>query len=273
MLYLVATPIGNMEDITLRALRILRDVDCIYAEDTRHSGLLLSHFEIKKPLFSCHEHNEAERAAEIAEKLIHGENIAYISDAGMPCISDPGGRLCAMCVREKLPFTVIPGPSASVTALCLSGLPTDRFLFYGFLPRTGRERKDALREVCESPYSVIVYESPNRVYDTLCDMRDTTGGDRRASLVREITKIYEESVCLTLNELCDKYSENAPKGECVIVLDGKKQERISAEDTDELILGLLQSGMKAKDVARQISEQTGVPKNEIYKRVLELKDN
>ena len=270
MLYLIATPIGNMEDITLRALRILQEVDAVYAEDTRHSALLLSHYDIKKPLFSCHEHNEAEKAQEIAERLKRGENIAYISDAGMPCISDPGQRLSDMCMTEGLPFTVLPGASASVTALALSGLPTDRFLFYGFLPRTGKERKEAIELVCYSPCTVIIYESPNRVYDTLCNLCETAGESRRCALVREITKIYEQSVRDTLLSLCKRYESEPPKGECVIILEGKSQETASQEDIDGMILRLLSEGMTAKDVAREVAEMTGAKKNEVYRRVLEL---
>ena len=268
MLYLVATPIGNMEDITLRALRVLREADVIFCEDTRHSGLLLSHFEIKKPLFSCHEHNEAQRAAEIAERLRAGENIAYISDAGMPCISDTGARLSEMCVREGLPFTVVPGASASVTALALSGLATDKFLFYGFLPRSGKDRADALTKVCDCPYSAVIYESPNRVYATLCDLRNRAGEDRRAALVREITKIYEECVNLPLSELCERYRDAAPKGECVIVLDGKSPDAVTENDIDAMIEKLLADGLSAKDAAKQIAQETGAGRNDVYKRII-----
>ena len=273
MLYLIATPIGNMEDVTLRALRILREVDAVYCEDTRHSGLLLSHYGIKKPLFSCHDHNEAQRAQEIAEKLRAGENLAYISDAGMPCISDPGNRLTETCVREGLPFTVIPGASASVTALALSGLPTDKFTFYGFLPRSGKERSGALTFICDSPYTTVIYESPNRVYATLCDLCGKAGSERRCALVREITKIYEECVNLPLGELCERYRDDAPKGECVLVLAGKPYEEVSGADIDARIRELLDRGMSAKDAAKQVAQETGASKNDVYRKAIEIIDN
>lgn len=270
MLYLCATPIGNMEDITLRVLRVLSEVDAVYAEDTRHSAQLLSHYDIKKPLLSCHEHNEAERSEQIAERLKNGENIAYISDAGMPCISDPGARLISVCIEKGLEFTVLPGASASVTALALSGLNTDRFLFYGFLPRTGKERREALLSVTSSEVTVILYESPNRVGDTLRELCGYAGENRRAALVREITKVFEEARRGTLCELCELYREASPKGECVIVLEGKPHESAKSEDVDDFLRNCLSNGMRAKDAAKLASESLGVAKNEAYKRVLEL---
>lgn len=273
MLYLCATPIGNMEDITQRVLRILSTVDAIYAEDTRHSLLLLNHYNIKKPLFSCHTHNEAEKAQEIAMRLKNGETIAYISDAGMPCISDPGERLIEVCVENGLEFTVLPGATASVTALALSGLPTDKFLFYGFLPRSGKERKDALSFICNTPVTTIVYESPNRVYDTLYEIKALAGESRRAAVVREITKVFEQAVRGTLNELCMKYAENPPKGECVIIIEGAAQQAPKAGDINSMICECLAKGMKAKDAAKFVADAFSVPKNDVYKRVLEIKEN
>lgn len=270
MLYLCATPIGNMEDITLRVLRVLSEADVIYAEDTRHSAQLLSRYDIKKPLLSCHGHNEAERSEQIAERLKNGENVAYISDAGMPCISDPGARLISVCIEKGLEFTVLPGASASVTALALSGLNTDKFLFYGFLPRTGKERKEALVSAASSEFTVILYESPNRVGDTLRELCEYAGENRHAALVREITKVFEEARRGTLRELRELYGESPPKGECVIVLEGKPRESAKSEDVDDFLLDCLSKGMRAKDAAKLAAESLGVAKNEAYKRVLEL---
>lgn len=272
MLYLCATPIGNLEDITLRVLRVLSEVDAIYAEDTRHSSLLLKHYDIKKPLYSCHEHNEAARASEITERLKQGENIAYISDAGMPCVSDPGARLVRACLDEGVQFTVLPGATACVTALALSGLTSDKFAFFGFLPRSGKERKAQLASIADMEISSIIYESPNRVYDTLCELAALCDEKRRAAVVREITKMYEQSMCDYLPVLCDYYSEESPKGECVIIIEGKAKQETSIGDADEYILQCLAEGMKAKDVAKDVSEKLNIPKNDVYKRVLELKD-
>lgn len=271
MLYLCATPIGNFEDITLRVLRVLSEVDAIYAEDTRHSGLLLAKYDIKKPLISCHEHNEAERAAEIAERLANGENIAYISDAGMPCISDPGHRLICECIEKNVEYTVLPGASAALTALALSGLATDKFAFFGFLPRSGGERKAAIHNVCNTDCTCIIYESPNRVHATLSELKECAGEERTAAVVRELTKIYEEAVRGTLRELCARYEETPPKGECVIVLSAKQEEKATPESVDSMICELLHGGVKAKDVAKRVAEALCVSKNDVYKRVLELK--
>lgn len=270
MLYLCATPIGNLEDITLRVLRVLSHVEAVYAEDTRHSAQLLSHYEIKKPLISCHEHNEAQRAREIAERIKNGEDIAYISDAGMPCISDPGARLVSVCIRENLPFTVLPGATACATALALSGLPSERFLFMGFLPRSGKERRQAVEKICAAEESVIIYESPNRVYATLSEFCECMGKDRQAALVREITKLYEQAKRGTLFELCEEYRDAPPKGECVIIVEGREKQNVSDADVDAYITELLSEDMRAKDIARRVAEKLGVPKNDVYRRVLEL---
>ena len=269
MLYLCATPIGNMEDITLRVLRVLSEVDAIYAEDTRHSAGLLSYYEIKKPLISCHEHNEAQRAAEIVDRLKNGDNIAYISDAGMPCVSDPGARIISACIDAGAEFTVVPGASASVTALALSGLDNERFLFCGFLPRSGKERRERLELVSNSPVTTIIYESPNRVYSSLCEIMQLTGGDRKAAVVREITKVFEEASRGTLSQLCEKYKDNAPKGECVIVLEAKTDNDVNEVDVDSMIDDCLNKGMKAKEAARYIADTLKISRNDIYKRILE----
>ena len=254
----------------MRVLRVLSEVDAIYAEDTRHSGLLLSHYKIKKPLLSCHEHNEAERAEEIVQRLKQGENIAYISDAGMPCISDPGARLIRACIESSQEYTVLPGASASVTALSLSGLPTEKFLFFGFLPRSGKERKAAINFLADSTVTSVIYESPNRVYNTLSELMQCAGENRMAALVREITKLYEESVQGTLAELCMRYENDAPKGECVIVLDGKCESHADADAADQMINNMLEQGLKSKLIAKTVADVLDLPKNGVYARVLEL---
>lgn len=274
MLYICATPIGNLEDITLRALRILREVDAIYAEDTRHTLGLLNHYEIKKPLISCHEHNEAHRAEEICERLEAGEKIAYVSDAGTPLISDPGARIVAECVQRGLEFTVLPGASAATTALILSGLSSDAFYFVGFLPRTGSARKQKIDEIAKIPGTLILYESPNRVSATLSDLVNGMGGERQCALVREMTKLHEEAVRGTLTELSERFMETPPRGECVIVVAGADPEEktsASPEEIARVIADMRDSGMKPRAVAKEIAQRFNVSANEAYELVIRQK--
>lgn len=219
MLYVVATPIGNLDDITLRALEALKSADVIAAEDTRHSGILLRHFEIRKPLLSYHEHNEAMRAGELVERLAAGENVALITDAGMPGLSDPGGRLIKKCIERRLPYTIVPGVSAILTALVGSGMSTEPFCFRGFLPVKSGQRERELRAACEREETTIFFESPYRILKTLtaCQM---IMPERQLCVARELTKKFEEFRRGTPAELCAHYEAHPPKGEITLVISG-----------------------------------------------------
>jgi 16S rRNA (cytidine1402-2'-O)-methyltransferase len=219
-LYIISTPIGNLEDITLRALRILKEVDLIAAEDTRHTGSLLKHFGIQKPLTSYFERNELKKRELIAFRLKQGDRIALVSDAGTPGISDPGFRLIQTAIENKIPIVPIPGPSAAMVALSVSGLPTDAFLFKGFLPHKSKKRKDLLKQLEETKETLIFYESPHRITETLKDIFDTLG-DREMVLARELTKIYEEILRGKVSEIQNQVGERKLKGEITLVLAGK----------------------------------------------------
>ncbi len=219
MLYVVGTPIGNLSDITLRALEVIKQVDLIAAEDTRHSGLLLKHFGVKKPFVSYHEHNEAARTAELVERLARGENIALITDAGMPGISDPGLRLIRECIERELPFTIIPGPSAIVTALIGSGFSTDKFSFRGFVPVKSGRRKRELQAAAECQQTTIFFESPYRLVKTL-EACANIMPDRQLCIARELTKKFEEFRRGTGAELLIHYQARSPKGEIVLLISG-----------------------------------------------------
>ena len=218
MLFVVATPIGNLGDITLRALETLRSVDVIAAEDTRHSGILLKHHGIRKPLVSFHEHNEARRTAELVEQLAAGKTLALITDAGMPGLSDPGARLIAECIKREVPFTILPGPSAILTALVGSGFPMDRFCFRGFLPVKSGQRERLLREAAKSEETTIFFESPYRLVKTLTASTQIMP-DRQLCVARELTKKFEEFRRGTAPELLAHYQKHPPKGEIVLVID------------------------------------------------------
>ena len=272
MLYLAATPIGNMEDITLRTIRVLKNVSSIYCEDTRHTAALLNRLSIKKQLISCHEHNENERSDEILRRVRGGEAIAFVSDAGMPGISDPGERLVAACIREDIPFTVLPGASASLTALVLSGFPSRSACFYGFLPRETKPRREAVAELAGHRGTLILYESPLRVSATCRELAEALG-DRPAALVRELTKMHEEAVRETLSVLAERYAETPPRGECVLVVGGAPDApAASKEDARAMLSSLLARGVRAKDAAKEVSALLGTPRNEAYRLALEIKD-
>lgn len=272
MLYLAATPIGNMEDITLRTIRVLKNVSSIYCEDTRHTAALLNRLSIKKQLISCHEHNENERADEILRRVRGGEAIAFVSDAGMPGISDPGERLVTACIREDVPFTVLPGASASLTALVLSGFPSRGACFYGFLPRETKPRRGAVAELAVYRGTLILYESPLRVSATCRELAEALG-DRPAALVRELTKLHEEAVRETLSVLAERYAETPPRGECVLVIGGVPDApAASKEDARAMLSSLLARGVRAKDAAKEVSALLGTPRNEAYRLALEIKD-
>ena len=220
MLYVVATPIGNLGDIALRALDVLKSADLIAAEDTRHSGILLKHFGIKKPFISYHEHNEARRAPELVERLTHGENVALITDAGTPGLSDPGLRLIRECIQRELPFTILPGPSSILTALLGSGFSTEKFSFGGFLPVKSGQRERELRAAADRDETVIFYESPYRLTKTLAACVNVMP-DRQLCVARELTKKFEEFRHGTASELLAHYQAHPPKGEIVLVISGQ----------------------------------------------------
>ena len=268
MLYLVATPIGNLGDLSPRAIETLSAVDVIYCEDTRHTGLLLNHFNVKKPTRSLHTHNERERTEEIVAALKNGRDVAYVSDAGMPGISDPGAMLVEACQKEGLPHTVIPGASAAVIAAVLSGLPAQPFSFFGFLPRESAPRREMLDAIAGIRHQVILYESPHRVQATLRDLLERFG-DGPAAVLRELTKKFETVVTGTLSELVERFLEE-PKGECVICfLPGQKTEEESP-DLDETLRALLETE-SVKDAAAIAAERLHLPKKDVYRRALELK--
>jgi 16S rRNA (cytidine1402-2'-O)-methyltransferase len=225
-LYIVSTPIGNFEDITLRALRILREVDLIAAEDTRRTGLLLKHFGIHAPLTSYFEGNELRKREIILEKLKQGKNVALVSDAGTPGISDPGFRLIQLAIANKLPIVPIPGPSALITALSVSGLPTDAFFFKGFLPHKSKKRRDLLKELEEIKETIIFYESPHRIFETLRDILEILG-DREIVLTRELTKVYEEILRGKVSDILNQVEDRRFKGEITLVLSGRTRKEPS----------------------------------------------
>ncbi len=269
MLYLVATPIGNLQDLSPRAIEVLSSVDAIYCEDTRHTGLLLTHFNIKKPTRSLHTHNERERTDEVVAALKEGRDIAYVSDAGMPGISDPGAMLVAACQKEGLSHTVIPGPSAAIVAAVLSGLPAQSFSFFGFLPRESKPRRETLDAIAPLRHQVILYESPHRVQATLRDLLDRFG-DGPAAVLRELTKKFETVVTGSLSGLIERFSEE-PKGECVICFIPGQKAEASEPDLDGLLRDLLETE-SVKDAAAIAAERLGLPKKQVYRRALELKN-
>ena len=271
-LYLCATPIGNMGDVTDRVRSVLAYCDHIFCEDTRNTGSLLEKLGIKgKKLHAAHTHNEEEQARNIAELVRAGNAAAYASDAGMPCISDPGERIVKHFIKEGLPFEVLPGASASLTAAILSGLSTRRIYFAGFLPRENKERMEFLAEIARVKATTVIYESPHRVADTLMELSRALG-DRQAAVSREITKRFEQTVRGSLSELSSRFKAEPPKGECVITVSGEfTGEESGKESMDEMLTRLLASGMSAKDAAKQTALMLDVPKNEAYARASELK--
>lgn len=230
ILYIVSTPIGNLEDITLRALRILKEVDLIAAEDTRHTGLLLKHFAIETPLTSYFQGNELKKKEFILSKLKQGDRVALVSDAGTPGISDPGFRLIQTAIEDQIPVVPIPGPSAVITALSVAGLPTDAFLFKGFLPHKSKKRRDLLKQLEETRETLIFYESPHRLSETLKDISEIFG-DREMVLTRELTKIYEEVLRGKVSEIMNQISERRLKGEITLVISGKTRKETRDKET------------------------------------------
>ncbi len=272
-LYVVGTPIGNLEDWSVRAVRTLQQVDFIAAEDTRVTLKLLNHFEIKKPMVSYHEHNARQKGPEIVRQLLDGQNGAIVTDAGMPCISDPGEDLVRLCAEAGVPVQVIPGPTAAMSALALSGLSTGKFAFEGFLPAQHKERLAALEEVRRERRTLIFYEAPHKLSACLEDMAQVLG-ERKVSLCRELTKIHEEVRRTTLPEAAAYYRENAPRGEFVLVVEGCPEEEaqpeaISFAEAVELVRRLAAGGAALSQAAKDVARQTGYKKNDLYKSALE----
>lgn len=274
MLYIIGTPIGNLEDISLRALRLLQEVDYIFAEDTRHTRKLLTHYDIHKPLRSYHEHNEKSSSENILSLLSDGKDIALVSDAGMPGISDPGSVVMQLISENGLAYTVVPGPNAAITALLLSALPSERFAYEGFLPRSGKERQNRMEQLCLEERSIIIYESPLRICNTLEDLL-AAFGDRPAALCRELTKLNENVYRGTIQSLLEVFRTDAPRGECVLVIAGAHIEEESP-DEEQLLRAMknLVEGQKirAKDAAKQLATPT-IRANAIYQLYLESQQN
>lgn len=275
-LYLCATPIGNLEDMTFRAVRILKEVDLIAAEDTRNSIKLLNHFEIKTPMTSYHEYNKIEKGKRLVEKLQAGLNIALITDAGTPGISDPGEELVKMCCEAGVEVTSLPGAAACITALTLSGLPTRRFCFEAFLPADKKERKEILAELVEETRTIIVYEAPHRLRKTLQELWEVLG-ERRVAVCRELTKKHETAFRTTLASAAAYYELHEPKGECVLVIEGKSREEIRQEEQsrwEEMTIAehmeyYIGQGKEKKEAMKQVAKDRRVPKRDIYKALLD----
>ncbi|MGN0334196.1 MAG: 16S rRNA (cytidine(1402)-2'-O)-methyltransferase [Lachnospiraceae bacterium] len=274
-LYLCATPIGNLEDITFRVLRTLKEVDLIAAEDTRNSIKLLNHFDIHTPMTSYHEYNKIEKAQVLIRKMQEGQNIALITDAGTPGISDPGEDLVRMCHEAGVEVTSLPGPAACITALTLSGLPSRRFAFEAFLPSDKKERQAVLQELVDETRTIILYEAPHRLVKTLQELRDVLG-NRPMTLCRELTKKYETVFVTTIEDLLAFYGTQEPKGECVLVISGKNREELVQEERDrwekmsieEHMQVYLDQGMDKKEAMKTVAKDRGVSKRDIYQALL-----
>ena len=271
-LYICATPIGNLQDISARVLDTLREADLIAAEDTRHSLGLLTHYDIRRPMISYHEHNKYERAQEIVGRLLAGENVALITDAGTPVISDPGEVLVKAAREAGIPVTSLPGPCALITALTLSGLPARRFVFEGFLPMDKKERRQVLEDLKQQCRTMILYEAPHRLRRTLEELSEALGGDRKICLCRELTKIHEEAPLMTLDEAAALYKETEPRGEYVLVLEGRSEEAVEAERSAlwesrtpaEHLEDFMAQWLTKKEAMKAMALRFGISKSEIY---------
>ena len=271
-LYLVATPIGNLGDFSPRAVETLEAVDFIAAEDTRVSVKLLNHFEIKKPLVSYHEHNHVSAGQAILQRLLAGESCALVTDAGTPAVSDPGEDLVRLCAESGVEVLSIPGCCAAVNALAVSGLPTGRFAFEGFLTVNKKNRRERLESLKNEERTLIFHEAPHKLLTTLQDMEAVFGSDRRIALCRELTKLHEETLRTTLGDAVAYYTENTPKGEFVLVLAGAEPHQeaaVTLEDAVAQVLALKAQGVRLKDAAKEVAEHTGFSKNELYAAALE----
>ncbi len=267
-LYIVSTPIGNLGDMTYRAVETLREADFIASEDTRVTMRLLTHFGIQKPMVSYYEHNRAQRGAQIVKRILEGETCALTTDAGTPAVSDPGSMLVRQCREEGIEVVTVPGACAAVAAFSLAGLENGRFTFEGFLSMNKRGRREHLQGLVNESRPMIFYEAPHKLCSTLEDMKETFGGERRIFIARELTKLHEQCMWLSIDEAIKNYSENAPKGEFVIVVDGKQNasndSEYTLEDAIELAERLIEEGMSSKDASREAAAKTGIPRNSIY---------
>ncbi len=272
-LYVVGTPIGNLSDMSPRALKTLEEVDFIAAEDTRVSRKLLTHFGIQKPMVSYHKFSGTKRGEDIVARLLDGESCAVITDAGMPCISDPGEELVRDCHTHGIELESVPGPSAAITALCMSGLDTSRFCFEGFLSVTRKQRDEHLAEIKDFTRTLIFYEAPHKLKNTLDDLLAALG-DRNAALCRELTKVHEQVIKGTLSELIAYYEDKTPRGEYVLVVEGKQKQTDSGEITLETAVNMaaefVKGGMKPSDACREAAAKTPFSKSEIYKEYIRL---
>jgi len=267
-LYIVSTPIGNLEDITLRALRILKEVDVIAAEDTRHSLKLLNHYGISKPLISFWREREKLKSADVLERLYSGQSVALISDAGTPGISDPGAVLIKKAIAENIQVVSIPGPSALISALSLSGLPTEEFTFIGFLPSKKSQRQKVLKDLCLEPRTLILFEAPHRITDTLKDMEEIFV-ERKAAVIKEISKIHEGVLRGSISEIRSKLEKTKIAGEYVIILEGKSEgKRITTKDILLEIHSLMKKGLKRKEAVKKIADAYKLSKKELYDKSL-----
>ncbi|MEB3148413.1 MAG: 16S rRNA (cytidine(1402)-2'-O)-methyltransferase [Sphaerospermopsis sp.] len=271
-LYIVGTPIGNLEDMTFRAVRILQSVDMIAAEDTRHTGKLLQHFQIKTPQMSYHEHNRNSRIPEILESLKYGKAIALVSDAGMPGISDPGYELIKACVDAEIDVVPIPSATAAITALSASGLPTNRFIFDGFLPAKSQQRREYLQSLLTEIRTLVFYESPHRLRETLADLGDIFGGDRQIVIARELTKLYEEFSRGTIAEAIAHYQQKEPQGEYTLLVAGiePSKPQITEAELKAELLAMMKQGASRSQASRQLAKEISISRNKLYQLALTI---
>lgn len=275
-LYLCATPIGNLQDMTERVLLTLKEVDLIAAEDTRNSIKLLNHFDIKTPMTSYHEYNKIDKAYQLVAKMREGKNIALITDAGTPGISDPGEDIVRICYEEGIPVTSLPGAAACITALTMSGLPTRRFAFEAFLPKDKKEHQAVLEELKTETRTIIIYEAPHHLVRTLQELSDTLGGDRRLTICRELTKRHEEKLQMTLADSLSYYEVNEPRGEYVLIIAGRSREEMKKEEQagwealslEEHMAHYESQGIDRKEAMKRVAKDRGVSKRDIYQALL-----
>lgn len=271
ILYICPTPIGNLEDITLRTIKVLNEVDLIAAEDTRHTLKLLNHYNIKKPLISYHEHNKITAGEKILEEIKKGKKIALVTDAGMPGISDPGEDIIKRCIEENIELVALPGPTAFVLALVLSGLSTESFVFEGFLPSKGKERKDRLNKLKSETRTIILYEAPHRIISLLKDLLEALG-NRKIAISRELTKIHEETFRGTIQEAIEKFESQNPKGEFVLVVEGTDVEKQSFDHISikEHIKMYMDEGLSKKESIKKVAKERNIPKSQVYREGIDL---
>lgn len=267
ILYIIGTPIGNLEDITLRQLRMFEEVDFICAEDTRVTVKILNHYEIKKELVSFHEHSSHADAQRIIDRILSGENAGIVTDAGMPCISDPGEVLVRMCAENNIEVQAVPGPTAVTTAVALSGMSVKRFTFEGFIPVPKKERAERLELLRNETAVMVFYEAPHKLKNTLADLAEFFGADRKISVCRELTKIHEQVIRMTLGESVEYYNTNEPKGEFVLVVEGRSTENTdkpTLQQAMEQVNKLIEMGEKPTDACKAVAKETGFRKSELY---------